>query len=113
MDNKKKICVIIPIKHISERVPGKNYRDFNGQPLFTIILKTILKSELINKIIIDTNSPIVKDIIKKEFLNTIIEIYDRPEHLHSGKTAVNNLLENVISDLLEDDFEFSTDIELD
>lgn len=96
---KKTFCVIIPIKHISERVPEKNYRDFNGQPLFTIILKTILDSKLIDKIIIDTNSPIVKDIIKKEFSDTIIDIYDRPEHLHCGKTPVNILLENVISSL--------------
>ena len=45
--DKKSVCVIIPIKHISERVPEKNYRDFNGKLLFTIILNTILKSKLI------------------------------------------------------------------
>lgn len=106
---KKTFCVIIPIKHISERVPGKNYRDFNGRPLFTIILETILGSKLIDKIIIDTNSPIVKDIIKKDFSNTIIEIYDRPEHLHCGKTPVNVLLENLISSLnLEFDYFIQT-----
>ena len=103
--NKKSICVIIPIKHISERVPGKNYRDFNGKPLFTIILNTILKSRLIDKIVIDTNSPLVKSIIENEYSNTIITIYDRPEHLHSGKTPVNILLENIITSLnLEYDY---------
>jgi glucose 1-dehydrogenase len=97
----KSFCTIIPIKHISDRVPGKNYRDFNGRPLFTVILDTVLKSKYINRIIIDTNSPIVKSIIKKEYTNTnpIITVYDRPEHLHSGKTPVNVLLENVINAL--------------
>lgn len=97
--DRKKICAIIPIKHISERVPEKNYRDFNGKPLFTIILDTILKSKLIDKIIIDTNSPIVKSIINNIYSNTIISIYNRPEHLWSGKIPVNMLLENVITDL--------------
>ena len=103
--DKKSVCVIIPIKHISERVPGKNYRDFNGKSLFTIILNTILKSKLIDKIIIDTNSPLVKSIIEKDYSNSIITVYDRPEYLHSGKTPVNVLLENVITSLnLEYDY---------
>ena len=33
------------------------------------------------------------------YSKTIINIYDRPEHLHSGKTPVNVLLENVITSL--------------
>ena len=41
-----KIYALIPIKHNSERVPGKNYRDFNGKPLFTYILDNLLKSGL-------------------------------------------------------------------
>ena len=99
MSAKKTVCVIIPIKHISERVPGKNYRDFNGEPLFTIILNTVLKSNLVDKIVIDTNSQLVKSIIEKDYSENIITVYDRPEHLHSGKTPVNLLLENVITTL--------------
>ena len=49
-----KICIIIPIKHNSERIPGKNFRDFNGKPLFHIILNTLLKSKYINHIYVDT-----------------------------------------------------------
>ena len=73
-----KICIIIPIKHNSERVPGKNYRDFNGKPLFHIILNTLLKSKYINQIYVDTNSPIVMESIKtvknvKEAINHILK----------------------------------------
>ena len=50
-----KICIIVPIKHNSERVPGKNFRDFNGKPLFHIILNTLLKSKNI-KYILDNDS---------------------------------------------------------
>ena len=57
-------CIIIPIKHSSNRVPGKNYRDFNGKPLMKIVLNTIIQSKLLDTIVIDTNSNIVKDILK-------------------------------------------------
>ena len=80
------ICIIIPIKHISERVPGKNYRDFNGKPLFHIILNTLLKSKYINRIYIDTNSHIVIESVQTDFKDTIISIYQRPLELQPGNT---------------------------
>ena len=98
MFEKKSICAILPIKHNSERVPGKNYRDFNGKPLFTIILNTLLKSKYIDKIVIDTNSPVVKSILFQEYNNNDIIVYDRPSHLHTGDTPMNKVLENVITD---------------
>ena len=60
-----KICAILPIKHNSTRVPGKNYRDFNGKPLFMHILNTLLDCDVINNIVIDTNSDTIKDLLKK------------------------------------------------
>lgn len=91
-------CIIIPIKHSSSRVPGKNYRDFNGKPLMKIVLDTIVQSKLLDTIVIDTNSDIVKDILK-DYNDERIIIYDRPEHLCDGNTPTNVLLENVIQDL--------------
>lgn len=93
------ICAIVPIKHNSERVPGKNYRDFNGQPLFHVILKTLLQCKDISKVVVDTNSRVVKDSINTHFCLDKIQIYDRPLHLHSGDTPTNVLLENVITEL--------------
>jgi NAD(P)-dependent dehydrogenase (short-subunit alcohol dehydrogenase family)/CMP-N-acetylneuraminic acid synthetase len=93
-----KSCIIIPIKHNSTRVPGKNYRDFNGLPLMKIILNTILETKLIDTIVIDTNSDLVKEILSNYQDDRII-IYDRPEHLWPGDTPTNVLLENVIQDL--------------
>ena len=105
----KNICAIIPIKHLSERVPGKNYRLFNKKPLFQIILETLLQSKYINHIVIDTNSEIVKNIISDKYNNNNITIYDRPENISSGDIPVNFLLENVIKELnLNYDFYFQT-----
>ena len=94
-----KTCIIVPIKHNSERVPGKNYRDFNGKPLFHIILNTLLKSKYINHIYVDTNSPIVMESIKTDFKDTAITLYERPLELQPGDTPTNMLLENIITKL--------------
>jgi len=97
--NKPIIYAIIPIKHESTRVPGKNYRLMNDKPLYFYVINTLLKSKYIDKIFIDTNSIIVKDGLKKLLpLNKII-IYDRPKVLWPGNTSTNKLLVNIISDL--------------
>ena len=106
-----KIYAIIPIKHNSERVPGKNYRDFNGKPLFYWIINTILNTRYIDKIIIDTDSPTIKENIPKYFNKSIdkITIYDRPSHLHGGHIPTNDLFINVIKSLkLDADYYFQT-----
>ena len=103
------ICAIIPIKHESTRVPKKNYRDFNGSPLYYHIIKTLLDSKYIDTIVIDTNSDVVKQGINEYFTTNKIIIYDRPEYLWAGDTPVNKLLINVIESLnLNADFYIQT-----
>jgi NAD(P)-dependent dehydrogenase (short-subunit alcohol dehydrogenase family)/CMP-N-acetylneuraminic acid synthetase len=99
MKNNKTICCILPMKHISTRVPNKNFRDFNGKPLFTIILEKLLKCEIIDKIIIDTNSDIIKSIVENKYKNEKIIVYNRPEHLYEGSISMNKIIANVITDL--------------
>ena len=96
-----KIYAILPIKHKSTRVPMKNFRDMNGKPLYYYIINTLLQVKKIDKIIIDTNSPIIFDNVPelfKEHMDRIV-LYKRPKHLWPGDTATNDLLINVINDL--------------
>ncbi len=104
------IIAIIPIKHNSVRVPGKNFRNFNGNPLYVFIVNIVLKSKYITEVIIDTNSQIVKDGINIYFKgNNKITVYDRPEYLCSGDTPMNDVLINVITKLsLKADFYVQT-----
>jgi len=96
-----KIIAIIPIKHKSSRIPGKNFRIMNGYPLFYWIIKTLLNISEINEIVIDTNSPIIFDKVPKIFKDNMnkITLYQRPKHLWPGDTPTNDLLMNVINDL--------------
>jgi CMP-N-acetylneuraminic acid synthetase len=106
-----KIYAIVPIKHKSTRVPGKNFRLMNGKPLYYWIINTLLQLNEINKIIIDTNSPIIKENLNKYFDMKNIIIYDRPKHLWPGDTPTNDLLINVIDSLkLDADYYLQTHV---
>ncbi len=51
-----KIVALLPMKANSERVKGKNFRDFNGKPLFRWMLDTLLEIKDIDEIIINTDA---------------------------------------------------------
>ncbi len=51
-----RVVALLPIKGNSERVPGKNFRSFNGKPLFRWILDTLLSVPAIDQIVINTDA---------------------------------------------------------
>lgn len=52
----KRIVALLPMKANSERVVGKNFREFNGKPLFRWILDTLLAVESIDQVVINTDA---------------------------------------------------------
>jgi len=100
MINKQKLVAIVPMRHSSERVPGKNYRDFAGKPLFHHIIDSLLDCPLIDKVVIDTDSPIVKEQSEKAFPSVVI--LERPEALRDGSIPMNDVLMNVINQVPSD-----------
>ncbi|MDA9263409.1 acylneuraminate cytidylyltransferase family protein [Saprospiraceae bacterium] len=92
---KKTIAALVPMRHSSERVPGKNYRDFNGKPLYHWVIDSLLKCDKITSVIIDTDSPIILEDAAKHFPSVIL--LERPENLRSGETPMNDVLMNSIS----------------
>jgi CMP-N-acetylneuraminic acid synthetase len=95
MDNKYKLTAIVPMRHSSERVPGKNYRDFSGKPLFHHVVQTLLNCSLIDKVVIDTDSPIVMEQAKEAFPEVLV--LERPAHLRDGSIPMNDVLLNSIN----------------
>ncbi len=51
-----RIVALLPMKANSERVKGKNFREFCGKPLFRWILDTLLEVEAIDQVIINTDA---------------------------------------------------------
>ncbi len=90
MNSKSTITALVPMRHNSERVPGKNYRLFAGKPLYHYIVESLSACPHISQIVIDTDSPVIKEDVAKQFPTVIL--IDRPEHLRAGTTAMNEVL---------------------
>lgn len=88
------ITAIVPMRHDSERVHGKNYRLCNGLPLYHWIIKSLLGSKLITSIVIDTDSKTILEDAQKHFPSVILN--KRPEHLRSGHISMNAVIANTI-----------------
>ena len=62
-----KIVALVPMRHDSVRVPGKNYRPIAGKPLYHHILETLLACPEISRVVVDTDSPVILDGLAKDF----------------------------------------------
>ena len=80
------------MRHESERVPGKNYRRFGGRPLYHHVVATLLASPRISKVVIDTDSDLIRDDARVAFPS--VEVIERPPHLRDGLVPMNEVLLN-------------------
>ena len=94
------IAALVPMRHSSERVPGKNYRDFAGKPLYFHVIESLLSCPSISVVVIDTDSPLVIEMTKQNF--PTVKILERPEHLRDGSIAMNDVLMNIINQVSAD-----------
>ena len=84
------ILALVPMRHHSQRVPGKNYRPLAGKPLYQHILDTLLVVPEITGIIVDTDSPPVIKSLKRNFPQ--VQVIDRPENLRADTIPINEIL---------------------
>lgn len=84
------IVALVPMRHHSQRVPGKNYRELAGKPLFHHILETLLAVPEIGKIVVDTDSDPVMDGVRRFFPQ--VDLIPRPEHLRADDIPMNDIL---------------------
>ena len=87
---KPRIVALVPMRHNSERVPGKNYRSFGGRELYHHIIETLLDCELIDEVVINTDSPIIMEDASERFPQ--VRLIERPEHLRDGDIPMNDVL---------------------
>ena len=103
----KTIYALVPIKHNSQRVPGKNFRLMNGKPLYQYILDTLKESNYISRIYVNTDSSYLATELQKYYPEVFV--YDRPANLIGGDVATNDLFVDMINTLnLDADYYFQT-----
>jgi len=85
-----KFVAFVPMRHHSQRVPGKNYRLLAGKPLFHHILESLLAVPEVSEILVDTDSDPVMESLRQHFPQ--IRVSPRPEHLRADDVPMNDIL---------------------
>ncbi|NQT93879.1 MAG: acylneuraminate cytidylyltransferase family protein, partial [Lentisphaerae bacterium] len=85
----RRVTALVPIKEESERVPGKNFRDFAGEPLFHHIIRTLDRTYAVDEVVIDTDSHRV--IREAPDLSPKVKVIERPEELRGHKVSTNRI----------------------
>jgi CMP-N-acetylneuraminic acid synthetase len=87
-----RIVAVVPMRHNSERVKGKNYRPLAGRPLFHHIVQTLLDVPTIAEVVIDTDSDTIISDVQEAF--PTVRVLVRPPHLRAGEIPMNDVLLN-------------------
>ncbi len=84
------LIALVPMRHHSQRVPGKNYRPLAGKPLFHYIIETLLRVPEIDRIVVDTDSETVMEGLRSTFPQ--VTVLERPERLRGDAVPMNEIL---------------------
>src|SRR5688500_10367574 len=89
---------LLPMKANSERVKGKNFREFCGKPLFRWILDTLLSLREVDLVVINTDA---RHILGERGLVSTdrVLIRDRKPELCGDFVSMNRILEDDIANV--------------
>lgn len=95
------IVALLPIKAHSERIKGKNFKQFGGKPLFHWCLSTLLSIDEISKIVINTDA---RDILLKNGLveSPRIQIRDRKPEICGDYVNINLVIADDVKNVPAD-----------
>jgi CMP-N-acetylneuraminic acid synthetase len=100
MNTPKSITALVPMRHHSQRVVGKNYRPLAGKPLYEYIIQSLLDCPDIGAVVVNTDSQSVMDGLRKNFPQ--VRILERPEHLRRDDVPMNEVLAYDVSQVSSD-----------
>lgn len=91
------------MKANSQRVPGKNFRPLHGKPLFQWILDSLLESEVIDQVVINTDA---RHILAENGLTDSdrVRIRDRKPELCGDLVSMNLILADDIAAVAADTY---------
>ena len=67
-----KIVALVPMRHHSQRIPGKNFRPLAGKPLFHYVMEALLACPEISQVVVDTDSTPVMEGLQEHFPSVCI-----------------------------------------
>jgi len=97
---KSRLVALLPMRHHSLRVPGKNYRVFAGKPLYHHIVLSLMRCPEIAEIVVDTDSPKILEDAARNF--PTVRLIERPENLRADTIPTNDVLIHDVSQVQAD-----------
>ena len=97
-----KVSAIIPIKAYSERLKNKNFLEFCGQPLYRVILDKLQDIDLIQEIVINTDSEIIANDCSERYSKSVI--IERPDNIRGNSVTANTLIEYTLTKIQGEHF---------
>ena len=96
--SRSRVVALLPMKGNSERIPGKNFKDFLGRPLFRWILDTLLSVEEIDEVVINTDARAkFAEIGLKD--SDRVRIRDRRKEICGDLTSMNLVLADDVANV--------------
>ena len=98
-----KTVALLPMKANSERVKGKNFKEFCGKPLFRWVLDNLLAEPRIDRVVINTDA---RDILAENGLveSDRVIIRDRPKDICGDMVSMNLVIENDVKNIDADTY---------
>jgi CMP-N-acetylneuraminic acid synthetase len=96
----KTITALVPMRHHSQRVPGKNYRMLDGRPLYQHVISSLLQVKELTQIVVDTDSDEIIAGVTENF--PTVKVMRRPEHLRADTIPMNEILMNDVQNFPSD-----------
>jgi CMP-N-acetylneuraminic acid synthetase len=85
-----KIAALVPMRHHSQRVRNKNFRELAGKPLFYYIIETLSACPEIDRIVVNTDSQPIQEDLAANFPQVTVLV--RPPELCADDVPMNDIL---------------------
>ena len=101
MTKRQQYVAVVPARAGSKRIPGKNIKEFDGVPMISRTIRTLLEAELFDEIVVSTDSP---DIINTSTAAGATRCITRPDELADDDTPTKPVIQHALGELaLSDD----------
>jgi len=97
---------IIPARGGSQRIPGKNIRDFMGKPIIAYSIEAARKSGLFDHIIVSTDSPEISAVARAYRA----QVLKRPDHLAGDHPGTQEVMQHALEVLDSGDHPIKPDL---
>jgi len=85
------VIALLPMKGHSERVKNKNMRLFDEHPLYHAVMRSLLASKYVHKVVIDTDSDRIAQDARLSFGDDVI-IVERPISIQGDFVSMNEII---------------------